>query len=367
MFKYILIISLFTAYSIISAKTDISLSFKLESIYNQNVNKSKNENTPILSVTQLELNKDSNFNTSLFLDIQNVSNYFEKNAIKNIRTMDLYNLMEKYIDKNSLLSKDKKDSFNGCKARIHKIKDKSCVSSQELYVIFYSSEEKKDLLIKRYFNTYTLPADNSKFFSMDVYEKKDLDKNQCVYEQKQWGNSYILPNENKRHLRIDNEKLILNKPKTVWFCSNSYNPFGDNEQICNLLKMNISKIKLNNTDNTYAHFFSSFSIKENSCNVKINQKKVIEYSKKHKKITNANSESSYYSIIVEKNNHLLIYTNSAYCSSNPKIKKIYESNISNIQSYTCIGEDDSSYYSNYRLMGVDPEQRSELKNLDDED
>lgn len=362
MFRYIWIFFLFEASTLLQAKTVDSLSFQLESIYKKRLDKSQSEKIPIFPVRSLRLEEEKNFNIQLFQGMQNVVGYFDQQATETISTQDLYSVMESYVEKNALLSTNKKAPFEGCRISLHKIKNKTCINTQALYVIPYSKKKRKNFLINRYFNTYILPADNSYFFSVDVYEKQSEEEKQCVYKQKQWGDSYLLPSESDRQPYIDKERFSLNQPKMLWFCFNSYSPSGANKQTCNLLKVQVNKIQVKDRS---VHFLSSFSAKENSCKASLQQEEVVTYSKKHKGIVSANSESSYYSIIVEKNKHLLIYTDSAYCSVKPEVKEIYESNLSRMQFYACIGEDDSSYYSNYRLLGVDPDQRSELSDIEE--
>lgn len=357
MFKYMLLLVFFVKSEFVYAQNIDTLSGQLVALYEKQVKESDIKQMPIFAVQDLGLAAEKSFNLKIFQDIQNVVKNFGNLAIEGVSTPSLYTQMEAYIAEESLLSQGTKSPFKGCKARLHKVENKSCISSQELYVLPYSSEDNKNKLINRYFNTYTLSTDNSSFFTMDVYEKQPVDKGQCVYKQKQWTeSSYALPEESVRSSYIDKEVLKLGEPKTMWFCSNSYSLFGSDKQVCNLLQVEQNKVESQGME---VNILSAFSAQENSCNVKIEQKQVVKYSKKHKKIISANSESSYYSVVVKKNNHLLIYTNSVYCSEKPKVKELYEDNLSNIQSYVCIGEDDSSYFSNYRLLGIDPEQRSE--------
>ncbi|MBE8163244.1 MAG: hypothetical protein HAW63_04580 [Bdellovibrionaceae bacterium] len=353
MFKIILV-SCFLVEGVFSYAQGKSLSLQLNSLYQKRFKQSQSQKTPIFPIKTLPGNEETNFNIQTFKDMENITQHFAQQSANGISTKNLYNAMEKYIQ-NSVLSKNT-DAFQGCSMKLYKDEKKTCVSAQELYVIPYSGPENKNLLIQRYMDTYVLAADNSHFFSIDFYEKQLVEKNQCNYVQKQWGeDTYMLPNEQSRIDYIDKNNWTSTTAKMIWLCYNSYSFLDDNKQSCNLLQIKADQMQVNDMP---VYFVSSFVAKEQSCKVNLQQKKVVKYSKKQEKIVNANNESSSYSIITAKNQHLLIYTAYAYCSDKPKAKQVYENNFSSMQNYTCIGEDNSSYYSNYRLLGVDPEERS---------
>lgn len=367
MLKYTIIILFFLSLTILTMQAAMQTTVQakgvigtLSEVYKNIFSESVKNQRPIFPVKSIN-DTDQTFNQQLLLSINQTIKYFTSKANKKITYKNLYELMEEYVNKNSIFNADASDDFKGCRATLHRGKKKTCISLQSIYVVPYSNRAVREHLINRYFNSYIVSADNSTFFSVDIYEKTGLG----VYKQKRWRkNLYSVPEEKYRALYIDKKYFTKKKENLFWFCSNSYNPFGpNNNQLCNLLKTQIHTFKVGYS---IAHLFSSFSTKENSSDIKIQQEKVVEYSKVHDKIFNSNNESSYFTTAVGKNKHLFIYSNSVYCSEDPKVKNIYKININNVQDYVCIGEDDSAYFSNYKLLGIEPKNRGHKEEEDDD-